>query len=316
MKRKLVRSALAGLAALALISAACSSPGSKPADEFAGITQFVANPSFEELDGALPKGWKTADWRGGAAFAVADAGHEGGRSVTISSPDGADASWITTVPIRPYAEYRLSGWIKTEALEPGTGRGAQINVNGAEAWRTPAVSGTRDWTKVEVEFDAGANDALEITCLFGGWGKSSGRARFDDVRLDLVKARELGPPRVAIAADKVRAPISKYVYGQFIEHLGRCIYQGIWAEMREGREILTLSVVNPTRRPQTLKLDFGPLRVPRTARLSLIAGDDPQAYNKPGVPPAVVIREIGAAPFGRTITVPPVSVSLYEIAVH
>ena len=90
--------------------------------------------------------------------------------------------------------------------------------------------------EVEVEFDAGANDALEITCLFGGWGKSSGRAWFDDVRLDLVKARELGPPRVAIAADKVRAPISKYVYGQFIEHLGRCIYQGIWAEMLEDRK--------------------------------------------------------------------------------
>jgi hypothetical protein len=66
---------------------------------------------------------------------------------------------------------------------------------------------------------------------------------------------------------------------------------------------------------QTLKLDFGTLRVPRTARLSLIAGDDPQAYNEPGVPPAVVVRELEAAPFGRSITVPPVSVSLYEIAV-
>jgi alpha-N-arabinofuranosidase len=31
-------------------------------------------------------------------------------------------------------------------------------------------------------------------------------------------------------------PISKYVYGQFIEHLGRCIYGGIWAEMLEDRK--------------------------------------------------------------------------------
>jgi alpha-N-arabinofuranosidase len=236
MNRMIVRSACAGLAALAVISAACSSRGSKPADDLAGITQFVANPSFEELDGVLPKGWRTADWRPGAAFAVADAGHEGGRSVTISSTDGADASWITTVPIRPYAEYRLSGWIKTEALEPGTGRGAQINVNGVEAWRTPAVTGTRDWTKVEVEFDAGANDALEVACLFGGWGESSGRAWFDDVRLDLVQARDPGAPAVVIDTGRVRAPMSKYVYGQFIEHLGRCIYQGIWAEMLEDRK--------------------------------------------------------------------------------
>jgi alpha-N-arabinofuranosidase len=32
------------------------------------------------------------------------------------------------------------------------------------------------------------------------------------------------------------APISRYVYGQFIEHLGRCIYGGIWAEMLEDRK--------------------------------------------------------------------------------
>ena len=31
-------------------------------------------------------------------------------------------------------------------------------------------------------------------------------------------------------------PISKYIYGQFIEHLGRCIYGGIWAEMLEDRK--------------------------------------------------------------------------------
>jgi alpha-N-arabinofuranosidase len=35
---------------------------------------------------------------------------------------------------------------------------------------------------------------------------------------------------------KTRAPISKYVYGQFIEHLGRCIYGGLWAEMLEDRK--------------------------------------------------------------------------------
>ncbi len=32
------------------------------------------------------------------------------------------------------------------------------------------------------------------------------------------------------------APIHPFVYGQFIEHLGRCIYGGIWAEMLEDRK--------------------------------------------------------------------------------
>ncbi len=36
----------------------------------------------------------------------------------------------------------------------------------------------------------------------------------------------------AVAAD----PINPFIYGQFIEHLGRCIYGGIWAEMLEDRK--------------------------------------------------------------------------------
>ena len=37
-------------------------------------------------------------------------------------------------------------------------------------------------------------------------------------------------------AAKVGAPINPFIYGQFIEHLGRCIYGGIWAEMLEDRK--------------------------------------------------------------------------------
>ncbi len=42
--------------------------------------------------------------------------------------------------------------------------------------------------------------------------------------------------RVRVDAAAVGAPISPYVYGQFIEHLGRCIYGGLWAEMLEDRK--------------------------------------------------------------------------------
>jgi alpha-N-arabinofuranosidase len=48
--------------------------------------------------------------------------------------------------------------------------------------------------------------------------------------------------RLSVDAAKTGAPISKYVYGQFVEHLGRSIYGGLWAEMLEdrkfGREIV------------------------------------------------------------------------------
>ncbi len=41
---------------------------------------------------------------------------------------------------------------------------------------------------------------------------------------------------IKIDIEKTKEPISKYIYGQFIEHLGHCIYGGLWAEMLEDRK--------------------------------------------------------------------------------
>lgn len=41
---------------------------------------------------------------------------------------------------------------------------------------------------------------------------------------------------VTVKAGEVGPPINPFIYGQFIEHLGRCIYGGIWAEMLEDRK--------------------------------------------------------------------------------
>jgi alpha-L-arabinofuranosidase len=226
-----------GLILAAFAGTACKSGGPQAQDELAGVTQFIANGSFEEMSGVDPKGWTPRSWqRGDAAFAVEATGHTGAQSVSISAAKGADASWVASVPIRPYSRYRLSGWIKTEDLVRGRSRGAQINVNGEGDWRTASVTGTQDWTRVEIEFDAGANDAIEVTCLFGGWGPATGKAWFDDVELVRLSGKEMGRPVVKIDAAKTGPPMSKYIYGQFIEHLGRCIYQGIWAEMLEDRK--------------------------------------------------------------------------------
>ncbi len=43
-------------------------------------------------------------------------------------------------------------------------------------------------------------------------------------------------PSVTINAMKIKEPISQYIYGQFIEHLGRCILGGLWAEMLDDRK--------------------------------------------------------------------------------
>lgn len=44
------------------------------------------------------------------------------------------------------------------------------------------------------------------------------------------------PDAVVINKSNTGAPIEKYIYGQFIEHLGKCINGGLWAEMLEDRK--------------------------------------------------------------------------------
>jgi alpha-L-arabinofuranosidase len=44
------------------------------------------------------------------------------------------------------------------------------------------------------------------------------------------------PMELRLDIARTNAPISPYIYGQFVEHLGRCIYGGIWAELLEDRK--------------------------------------------------------------------------------
>jgi alpha-N-arabinofuranosidase len=88
------------------------------------------------------------------------------------------------------------------------------------------------------------------------------------------------------------------------------------AAWKEGKKVLTVAVVNPTKTAQKLRLSFQGVRLPSAAKLYLLTGPDEMAHNVPGRPLAVTIEERAGAPFGGTLIVPPVSVSLYEIAVR
>ena len=52
----------------------------------------------------------------------------------------------------------------------------------------------------------------------------------------LIAAAQTRPVAATIDASKTGAPISKYIYGQFIEHIGGIINNGIWAEMLDDRK--------------------------------------------------------------------------------
>lgn len=198
---------------------------------------LLPNPSFEDVNDGRPTPWYESRWSGDGMVTTSDVAHIGKGSVKITSEKGADISWQCRVPVEMMSRYKLSGWIKTENVKPrGGAKGALFNVHNVQPVQSKGVTETTDWTFVEVEFDTGYEDHALINCLLGGWGLATGTAWFDDVSLTLVNRGELPAPSIAIDATRVGEPISPYIYGQFIEHLGRCIYGGIWAEMLEDRK--------------------------------------------------------------------------------
>lgn len=53
--------------------------------------------------------------------------------------------------------------------------------------------------------------------------------------------------KIDIDCGKVTGKVSPHIYGHFIEHLGRCIYGGIWAEMLVNRKFFSLYCDPPHR---------------------------------------------------------------------
>lgn len=207
----------------------------------------MRNASFEEAVNNKPVGWQPQTYGGMGRFEYVQAGRTptSPGSVMLSSESGGDIGWLTSVTIKPHSKYRFSGWIKTENVGAGSGTGALFNLHNIQPLQTPAVTGTKDWTRVELVFDSADNAVVEINCLFGGWGLSTGKAWYDDLKLELLSTTTTSAdPAIKIDASQTKEPISKYIYGQFIEHLGRCIYGGIWAEMLEDRKFYFPITVN------------------------------------------------------------------------
>ena len=108
-----------------------------------------------------------------------------GHSIQISSDSGVDGAMNQSVAVETNTTYTLSGWIKTENVQAGSGYGAQLNVHELEqSSLTESVTGTQGWTHVETTINSGSNEELQINTLLGGWGDSTGTAYYDDIRFE------------------------------------------------------------------------------------------------------------------------------------
>jgi alpha-N-arabinofuranosidase len=195
----------------------------------------IVNPSAEDVESSVVKGW-TADNRNRDAilFYDTETAHHGTKSLMIRSGREAYGRWSTKVNLKPWSKYRFTGWIKTENIETTRGSGAGFRLDGLNV-EPEGFTGTNGWTEVIYEFDTGSDDCVTLACMLDISGNAKGRVWFDNMKFDLVSTEKFSTD-ITVNLDTRSEPMPLYIYGQFIEHLGRCIYGGIWAEMLEDRK--------------------------------------------------------------------------------
>jgi alpha-L-arabinofuranosidase len=194
----------------------------------------INNPSAEIVESSEVTGWHTDPWMKGATHFYDNIAHEGTKSLFIDAHGFADGLWQTKVLLKPWSKYLFTGWIRTRGIVPENGRGSGFVLSGLNV-EPRGFTGDNEWTRVAYEFSTGGNDCTVLECLLNIDGKARGRVWFDDMKFTLISEEKI-KTAVTIDLTKKYEPMPVYIYGQFIEHLGRCIYGGIWSEMVNDRK--------------------------------------------------------------------------------
>jgi len=194
-----------------------------------GARSIVKNPGFEDkLDS-----WAVHVYGAQPEIDVdKDITHEGKQSVRISSTEPSDTALGQDVQLKPSQIYRFTGWVRTRRLEPlgspvfGTFQIQQAGGGGIIASGANHDDDT-DWTKVSIIFEAPTNGKARIAVFFVGFGKGTGTAWFDDLKLEEV---DVGKIPIKVTRDLLfPGEIDPNQYGQFVEYLCDLV-PCMWAE--------------------------------------------------------------------------------------
>jgi alpha-L-arabinofuranosidase len=158
--------------------------------------------------------------------------HEGKQSLRITAAELSDTALGQEVLLKAHHWYRLTGWVRTRGLDP---HGApvfgtfQVQLPGGKGILATGGNhdGDTDWTEVPIVFQAPPGGLTRISVFFVGFGKGTGAAWFDDLKLE-----EINPaasPLIVTRDLLQQAEISPYQYGQFMEYLCDLI-PSMWAE--------------------------------------------------------------------------------------
>lgn len=188
----------------------------------------IPNGSAEKVVSDIVESWYYDSWENVNHF-YDNIAYDGNKSLLLFSSIPSYGSWRNKVNLKPWSHYRLTGYVKTHNLISDTGDGASISVQLTDAQYTAkSLSGTNEWTKLTIEFDTKSDDCAIVVCNFPKNGV--GHVWFDKLSFEKLSTEKI-VTYIEIDPQVQKEEMSEYIYGQFIEHLGKCIYGGIWSEM-------------------------------------------------------------------------------------
>lgn len=181
-------------------------------------------------------GWGKEYWSKKENYSDAPSSRFNTQTLHIKADTLGVNRWYKKINIKPYATYLITGYIKTEnVVGENANAGAGFRLGNFAFSNDRIFKGSTAWTYVEMKFYSGGDDSVLLECLLGKNGTAKGSVYFDNFFIKELSAKVL-KPSVVLNMTQKKEPMSPYLYGQFIEHMGKCIYGGIWAEMLEDRK--------------------------------------------------------------------------------
>jgi Carbohydrate binding domain len=144
---------------------------------------LLTNPNFE--DGTA--GWELCNWGKNSRMEVDRSElHEGKLALRVENLEACHSFIRQVITGKPNTRYQLSGYIKTRRVEPanrGGKSGAVLEV-GRMGIYTPLMVGTRQWTKVTVDFTTKDDPEIRVGPSLGtDPAFALGTAWFSELRL-------------------------------------------------------------------------------------------------------------------------------------
>ena len=117
-----------------------------------------------------------------------DVRYSDSKSYRIISNNFNDAMFYQAVSVEKNTPYKVTCMVKTEDVvseNNNNGVGAQIAIEGTTE-RSVAISGTKDWQKIELIFNSKNRESVNIGFRLGGYlGDAKGKAWFSDFTMEL-----------------------------------------------------------------------------------------------------------------------------------